>query len=793
MSRRVRVAVDRTANIEPEIRERLGIEVLPVHITNLPPEMEHLLNQGDYKAFYAFLDNTRVQPQPGTKAGSVYEMRQILEQMITRDDCDIICLVVSAELSAIYDNTMQAAQDLMRKYPNRIAVIGEQAYLSLEILAEATAEFAQTGNSFIQVLEFIEDKRHRAFVWGSLLDLSRLRRSGRVQIPKALTVLLKPFLKTFGILPTFILEGGRPRLTKLMNRSSFARAILNIIRERVGYREPVFIKINYTGVEVPQEALLLKDVLSSQSDFVLVRPIQITRASPVVGVHAGSSLVGLGVVGLGYESITTQVLLRFFTEAQNELKTFRRAVNAINVFPVRDGDTGSNLLSPLLGITEGIEPNLPLPLALNQIVTRIARCGGGYSGGALSAYFLGFNACVQEQNRCELNLKILVQAFTRGTDRCYEYFGDDAKEGTILSVMRACERAANQAFETNPSFRNVLTQAYLAATEELLNPRVQEVEVLRQERMVDAGGFGFTLLLWALLRTLGLHRESRLQERYRLILQEVRRHAELGQRLIYRRQPEELRGFCVEGCVFGEVAKQLRAEFERLGNRLPNPKMTFNIIDNTTHFHIHISEGLEGEVQRIAAGFGYALPPKPPTRLAKRRREIYQFRFINLLRGLKRVPGYIATFLANWVLYALFFPVMWARQHHLLKRLQKESANLQLIRLAFSFITRNDNSLILVLDALGNVVYNSNSIRIETLGCVFPLEVVKALKLKMEEMSASHQPSAQLIVTDQASNLAVGPDSQPAILAGNWCFEIQLLSGAGQKGYLIKYILPPER
>jgi len=772
MNRRVRIAVDQTANIEPEIRKQLGIEVLPVHITNLPREIEEVLNRGDYKNFYNLLEHNRSQPQPGTQAGSVYEMRSILEQMLNSDDCDIICLVVSGQLSALYDNTIQAAQELMRKYPNRIAVIGEQAYLSLEILAEAAAEFAQTGKDFKAVLEFIEDKRHRTFVWGSLLDLRRLRRSGRVRIPLPVAAIVQPLLKTLRLLPTFILEGDGPRMASIIRKGSFSRVVLNTIRQRVGFLEPVIIKINYTGSEPPAEALLLKDVLSAQSDFILARPIQIGRASPVVGVHAGSALVGMGVVGLGYDAISTPVLLQFFNEAQNVLKTLRRAVNAINVFPVRDGDTGSNLLSPLLGVTEGIEPNLPLNVALNQIVTRIARRGGGYSGGALSAFFLGFNGCVQEQENDKLNLKTLIQALARGTDRCYEYFGSDAKEGTILSVMRACADAAKQAFYASPSFRNVLTQAYLSATEELLNPRVQEVEILRQQRMVDAGGFGFTLLLWALLRTLGLIRESRVQERYRLVLQEVRRHAELGQRLIYRRQPEELRGFCVEGCVIGEVAEQLSAEFKKLDNRLPNPKMTFNIVDNTTHFHIHVSEGLEQEVLRIAARFGYALPPKPPTRLSKRRREIYRFRFVNLFSGIKRVPGYIITFFANWVLYALLFPIMWARQHHRLKRLQQELADLRLVQTAFSFITRQDNSSILVLDSRANVLYNSRQVTGQTLGQIFPDEVARTLVLKMEAMGAGQEISARLT-------------------AGDWRFEIHLLSVAGQKGYLIKYIPPP--
>ncbi|MEO0049665.1 MAG: DegV family protein [candidate division WOR-3 bacterium] len=773
MNKTVRIAVDQTANIDPTLKERLGIETLPLHITNLPREIEERLNKGDYHSFYEYLDKSKAKPQPGTKAGSFYEIRSILERMVVIDDCDIICFVVSGRLSAIYDNTMQAAQELMRQYHCRIAVIGEQAFLSLELLALAAAEFAKKGNGFEEVLRFVDDKRHRAFVWGTLLDLRRLRRSGRVQIPKLAAAVVQPFLKTFRVMPAFILEGDQPRMTKLVKKGSWTESACATIRERVGFQEPVLVKIEFTGAEMPEEVGVLKDALGSQKDFILARPVAVGRASPVVGTHAGSALIAFGVVGLGYDSISTPVLLRFFETAQEELKTFRRVTNAINVFPVRDGDTGSNLLSPLTNVTEGIEPNLPLPAVLNQIVTRIARRGGGYSGGALSAYFLGFNTAVQELEKGEsLHLETLIAALAKGTDRCYEYFGKDAKEGTILSVMRACDRAAKQAFAANPTFRNVLSQAYLAATDELLNPRVQEVEILKEQQMVDAGGFGFTLLLWALLRTLGLSREARLKERYRLVLAEVRRHAELGQRLIYRRQPEELRGFCVEGCVQGEVKEMLRAEFLKLDNRLSDAKMTFNEVDNTTHFHIHVSEGLEEEVQRIASRFGYALPPKPPTRLAKRRREIYQFRFVNLFSGIKKIPGYLAIFFGNWVLYALLFPIMWARQHHRLNRLQKELTQLHLVRLALSFISREFErdklEAIIVLDGTGNIVFSSDSTGAETIERLFPVEVSRRLKVAIDDMSSGHQPHAELV-------------------AERWRFEIQSLVSAGQKGYLVKY------
>lgn len=772
MPRKIKVAVDQTANIDDRTREQLGIETLPIHITNLPQDIEEAVQQRDYKEFYRLLDRYHKKPSPGTQASSVLEIREILEQMIITEDCDIICFVVGGNLSAIYDNTVHAAAELMRQYPNRIAVVGEQAFLSLEMLAEIAAEFIQSGKTFDETVNFIQEMRNQTFVLGEVFDLRRLRRTGRVPIPKTVTSILQPFMKALRLTPFFILESNNPITMKLVTKRRLSAFVINTIGKRVGFKEPLLIKLEYTGSEIPSEAFFLKDVVTSQDDFVITRPIDLKPASPVVGVHTGSSLIALGVMGLGYHAISTEVLLRVFIEAQNELKNLRSAVNAINVFPVRDGDTGTNLLTPLIGVTADIDSELPVGEALNQIVTRLARTGGGYSGGALSAFFLGFNSYVHQYEKGnDLHLETLVGALRKGTERCYEYFGEDAKEGTILSVMRACEQGAKKAFDEFPTFRNVLISAYLSATDELLNPKIQEVEILRQQKLVDAGGFGFTLFLWAFLRTLGLHRESRVCERYQYLLREVRRHGVHSQKLIYRPQPLELRGYCVEGCVRGEVAKELQSEFLKLDNRLPNTKMTFNVVDGTTHFHIHVSEGLEEQVHRIASRFGYIVPPKPPTRLSKRRREIYQFRLVSFFTRFKYIPRDLIKFFGNWVLYALFFPVMWLRQHHQFKKIIKDIEDLRLVHKAFEFIVGKENQHTLVLDLQATVIFSSDGDSLNrrlALEQIFPIDVAQELRAKLKQIAETRQPVSKFECY-------------------GYKFEVVLIVAVEGRGYLIRY------
>lgn len=782
MSRPVRVAVDDTASFSGEERERLGIELLPLHITGLPLEVENRLQKGDYHALYEFLSSQESRRAVvGTQAGSPWEIKQVLESLIQRLNCDIVCFVVSGRLSAVYDNTIQAVRELSGRHPNRIVVFGEQAFITLSILARITASYAREGRNINEVLDFVEDKLGRGFVCASVFDLRRLRRSGRVPIPAFLTTFAQPLFQLFQVLPFFILEGEKPRVWALVPRRRLEKFVLNTIRERVGFREPSMAEVSWTGAEGLAEAERLEKIIENQSEFVLSQPVVFQQASPVIGVHAGSALVAFGVFGLGYQSISTAVFLRFLQETQKELEVFQRTVNAINIFPVRDGDTGTNLLSPLTSAGDGIEETLPFGQMLRQVAVRIARKGGGYSGGAIAAYFLGMSDYVEKHNPgAELTIPTLVGALRAGTDHCYTYLGADAKEGTIISVMRACDQAAKKAWEMRPTLRNVLSHAYLAATEELLHHRVQEVEILRQERMVDAGGFGFTLILWALLRTFGIARDPMLQERYRLVLKEVRRYAELGQRLIYRQQPPELRGFCVEGCVQGEVVEELRQAFLLLDNRLTDSKMSFNVVDGTTHFHIHVSPGLEEEVQRVAARFGYATLPKRPTPLAKRKREIYRFRFFRAFNWIKRVPRHLWAFFANWFAYVLFFPIMWHRSHSRYQSLKREVERLHLVQQAFELLTQADEASILILDVQGRVIFATDLVlgkrlvRPVELERLLPDDVARILRSKTEESISQRRHSFELIVE-------------------RYWFDVKVLSGADSAGFLIRYRLFSEK
>ncbi|MEO0080622.1 MAG: hypothetical protein ABIK44_08115, partial [candidate division WOR-3 bacterium] len=83
MSRPVRIVIDETARINRMALEQLGIGILPIHITNLPSEVEAEVAAGNYERLYEFLRQHQHRPFPGTQAGSVWEARQVFEELIS--------------------------------------------------------------------------------------------------------------------------------------------------------------------------------------------------------------------------------------------------------------------------------------------------------------------------------------------------------------------------------------------------------------------------------------------------------------------------------------------------------------------------------------------------------------------------------------------------------------------------------------------------------------------------------------------------------------------------------------
>ena len=174
------------------------------------------------------------------------------------------------------------------------------------------------------------------------------------------------------------------------------------------------------------------------------------------------------------------------------------SINALNVFPVPDGDTGTNMsLTIKAALAEvGDQPDAKVG-SVAQILAHGALMGArGNSGVILSQILRGIARALESQ--AVLDPASLAKAFTEGAATAYKGVMKPV-EGTILTVARESAAAAERAATAGGGLREVLAAAYEEAEASVLRtPRL--LPVLAEAGVVDAGGAGYACILEGWLR-----------------------------------------------------------------------------------------------------------------------------------------------------------------------------------------------------------------------------------------------------------------------------------------------------
>ncbi|EAD5841975.1 TPA: DAK2 domain-containing protein [Listeria innocua] len=162
-------------------------------------------------------------------------------------------------------------------------------------------------------------------------------------------------------------------------------------------------------------------------------------------------------------------------------------LNRINIFPVADGDTGSNLASLMQAIIDNVSPREYSTKELLEEVASAALIGARGNSGMIFAQYL--NAVAENYHHLESTFDGLVEAFQKAVHKAYDALLDP-KEGTILSVMKAWSEALAGTYEQERSFQQSLLNAQRVAEQALINTEFQ-MAILRKNRLVDSGAKGF--------------------------------------------------------------------------------------------------------------------------------------------------------------------------------------------------------------------------------------------------------------------------------------------------------------
>ena len=187
-------------------------------------------------------------------------------------------------------------------------------------------------------------------------------------------------------------------------------------------------------------------------------------------------------------TIDAALVQKMFLAGAKNLESKKEWINDLNVFPVPDGDTGTNMTLTIMSAAKEVSsianPNMEnLSKALSSGSLRGAR---GNSGVILSQLFRGFTKEIKESN--EITVTTLANAFTRATETAYKAVMKP-KEGTILTVAKGmAEKAVDLATQTDDVI-DFLTQV-IEEGDYVLSQTPEMLPVLKQAGVVDSGGQG---------------------------------------------------------------------------------------------------------------------------------------------------------------------------------------------------------------------------------------------------------------------------------------------------------------
>ncbi|MDV7693309.1 DAK2 domain-containing protein [Pediococcus parvulus] len=175
-----------------------------------------------------------------------------------------------------------------------------------------------------------------------------------------------------------------------------------------------------------------------------------------------------------------------------KLKRNADFINSLNVFPVPDGDTGTNMsLSMESGAKyEMDEPSEHVGKLAGALAKGLLMGARGNSGVILSQIFRGFSKSVED--KATLNADDLAQAFADGAQTAYKAVMKPT-EGTILTVIREAAKAGNDAAEEKDDIVYVM-DAVTKAGKEALKKTTDLLPVLKEVGVVDSGGQGLTFV-----------------------------------------------------------------------------------------------------------------------------------------------------------------------------------------------------------------------------------------------------------------------------------------------------------
>ena len=196
---------------------------------------------------------------------------------------------------------------------------------------------------------------------------------------------------------------------------------------------------------------------------------------------------------MAVKTINTQMLQKMFLAGAANLEAKKEFINELNVFPVPDGDTGTNMTLTIMSAAKEVKAieNPDMLSTAKAISSGSLRGARGNSGVILSQLLRGFTKEIRDCE--EIDVPVLARACERATATAYKAVMKP-KEGTILTVAKGISQKAGELAETTEDLEEFLP-AVIRYAEEVLAQTPELLPVLKEAGVVDSGGQGLVEIL----------------------------------------------------------------------------------------------------------------------------------------------------------------------------------------------------------------------------------------------------------------------------------------------------------
>ncbi len=203
------------------------------------------------------------------------------------------------------------------------------------------------------------------------------------------------------------------------------------------------------------------------------------------------------------------IISRIFSSLQSGLAALKKdegLFNRINVFPVADADTGTNMLLTAEGLITDVDTS-SLSGFLDNLSTKALLSARGNSGTILASFITGLIESIQNSDFSNFSIHALAESINRGAEKAYSAVANP-KEGTMLSVMKGWGEGLKALSQKKGDVIDTLEESLESARGSLL-ATTQQMEILKSKNLLDAGALAFYRYIEGIVQTIGhSHRKN---------------------------------------------------------------------------------------------------------------------------------------------------------------------------------------------------------------------------------------------------------------------------------------------